>query len=90
MHVITLSSWALFRLVFTTEEHCGYDLPWHFNKVIPFSVSSEHHSFHHEKNIGNYSQFFELWDNVFGTQSAYQDLKNNQAKKQNTLKAKTE
>jgi sterol desaturase/sphingolipid hydroxylase (fatty acid hydroxylase superfamily) len=71
IHGMTLAIWILFRLVFTFEEHSGYDFPCHLNKVLPFTVSSDHHNYHHEKNIGNYSEFTGFWDKVFGTEEAY-------------------
>lgn len=75
LHAITLSTWILFRLLFTMEEHSGFDFPWHFNKAFPFSVSADHHNFHHEKNIGNYSEFSMFWDRLFGTDLAYEEQK---------------
>jgi sterol desaturase/sphingolipid hydroxylase (fatty acid hydroxylase superfamily) len=73
--MVTLSVWALFRLIFTFEEHGGYDFPWNLNKAFPFVVCADHHNFHHEKNIGNYSEFSYFWDRVFGTDQAYIDFK---------------
>ena len=67
MHIVTFSSWALFRLLWASEEHCGYNFPWNLNKCVHFGVSKHHHTYHHEKNIGNYSGCFKFWDRVFGT-----------------------
>ena len=75
MNGITLSVWAIYRLIFTFEEHTGYDFPWHLNKALPFTVCSDHHNYHHEKNIGNYSEFSKFWDCVFGTESSYIEFK---------------
>lgn len=75
MHIVTLYSWALYRIYFTTEEHSGFDFPWHLNKCIPYGVSSDHHNFHHEKNIGNYGQFTIFWDYIFGTEEVYNERK---------------
>ena len=75
IHAITLSTWSMYRLIFTFEEHTGYDFPWHLNKAVPFNVTSDHHSYHHLKNIGNYSQFTQFWDRVFGTDHSYFEFK---------------
>lgn len=75
MHIITYSTWGLFRLTFTHEEHCGFNFPWHLNHCLPFSTDSSHHDFHHSKNIGNYSQFTHFWDWLFGTEIVYERLK---------------
>lgn len=67
MHIVTFYSWGFYRLLFTTEEHSGFDFPWHLNKIIPYSIDAKHHSFHHEKNMGNYGQYIIFWDWLFGT-----------------------
>lgn len=82
MHIVTLSVWSLFRLLFTFEEHAGYDFPWHLNKAFPFVVCAEHHNFHHEKNIGNYSEFSVFWDKMFGTDQAYIDFKTDERREE--------
>ena len=71
MHLVTHTSWSVFKLSFVTKEHCGFNFPWHFNKCLPFGADSEYHDFHHSKNIGNFSQFTHLWDWLFGTEAAY-------------------
>jgi sterol desaturase/sphingolipid hydroxylase (fatty acid hydroxylase superfamily) len=39
-------------------------------------VSAHHHNYHHEKNIGNYSEFSVFWDRIFGTDLAYHEYIN--------------
>lgn len=89
LHAVTLSVWALFRLIFTFEEHCGFDFPFHLNKALPFLVSSEHHSFHHEKNVRNYGQFTWFWDRIFGTETAYLQFKNASASRSESEKIRS-
>ena len=68
MHVTTLGIWALYRMIYTFELHCGYDLPWHLNKIIPFGIDGKHHDLHHTQNIGNFGEFTRLWDILFKTE----------------------
>lgn len=76
MHISTLGVWGLYRLVFASEEHSGFDFPWHLNKIIPFGTDSKHHDFHHAKNAGNYGEFTRFWDWLFGTERIYVELVN--------------
>ena len=88
MHMVTFYTWGFYRVLFTTEEHCGFDFPWHLNKLIPFNTDASYHSYHHEKNVGNYSEFTRIWDWLFGTESAYIKYKAEKAKELKTEKTK--
>lgn len=80
IHSITFATWIVYRILFTFEEHSGFDFPWHLNKAFPFTVCADHHNFHHEKNIGNYSEFSIFWDRLFGTDTAYHEYQKSKIK----------
>ncbi|XP_028851282.1 cholesterol 25-hydroxylase [Denticeps clupeoides] len=56
-----LNSWL------AVEDHCGYDLPFSFHRVIPIFGGARFHQAHHEKLKGNYAPYFKHWDWLFGT-----------------------
>lgn len=58
MHLVTLFMWYALRVTETLDGHCGYEFSWSPFRLIPFSGSSEHHNFHHSKNVGNYGSLF--------------------------------
>jgi 4-alpha-methyl-delta7-sterol-4alpha-methyl oxidase len=66
-HVVVLWLWIAFRQWEASEGHCGYDFPWTFTHLLPFSDGALHHDFHHARVRGNYAGFLWLWDRVFGT-----------------------
>lgn len=71
MHIITFTTWLIFRLIETKDAHAGFDFPFSMFKAIPLTTGSPFHNFHHLKNIGNYATFTRIWDHVFGTDKAY-------------------
>lgn len=77
-HATTLTLWAVLRVAETIESHSGYSLPMpvsvlmgNFFRVIPTFVGTDpdYHDFHHSHNVGNYSSFFSIWDDLFETNS---------------------
>lgn len=66
IHIITWYMWLMLRSIHTAEGHSGYDVPFSPFRLLPFSVSSWYHDYHHLKSTGNYSSFFVFWDFVFG------------------------
>ncbi|XP_072290115.1 cholesterol 25-hydroxylase [Eucyclogobius newberryi] len=63
---------ALFHLLncwLAVEDHCGYDLPWGLNTLVPGSGlgGAPFHQAHHAKQNRNYAPYFTHWDLLFGT-----------------------
>ena len=68
VHYSTILIWVFYRLVQSYESHSGYTWSWNTLALIPFSVGSDHHDFHHAMNTGNYGSVFLFWDGYCGTQ----------------------
>jgi len=73
-HQWTILIWGLLRHLETHEAHSGYEFPWSVFRVLPFGTDASYHSFHHSKNVGNYSTFFTIWDTVFNTNVDYYEV----------------
>ena len=74
VHLWTLLIWGILRHVESHDAHCGYEFPWSMFRVMPFGTNSAYHTFHHSKNVGNYSTFFTIWDTVFNTNVDYYEV----------------
>ncbi|KAI9219642.1 fatty acid hydroxylase superfamily-domain-containing protein [Blastocladiella britannica] len=70
-HVFSMIVWSVIRTMQAVEAHSGYDFPWSLNKFIPFWSGADHHDFHHQNFIGNYSTAFRWWDHWMGTEGSY-------------------
>jgi sterol desaturase/sphingolipid hydroxylase (fatty acid hydroxylase superfamily) len=62
---------TIFNVIITfllTELHCGYDLPWTPQNIIPFGLStgSRGHHYHHRFGRHYYQKFFCTVDRLFG------------------------
>lgn len=66
-HIYTLWAWLALRNWQTAEEHCGYDFPWAFGRLIPFYQGPAYHDFHHSRSTGNFAAVFPFWDKMLGT-----------------------
>ena len=71
MHYWTFASWGLSRMVQAQDAHSGYEFPWSFYGLFPFSANTTYHHYHHTHNCGNYSSFMTIWDTVFDTSLNY-------------------
>ena len=71
MHIFTVLVWYMVRVGETLDGHSGYEFSWTPYRLVPFSGGAEYHGYHHNKNVGNYSSFFSVWDTVFGTNKSY-------------------
>jgi sterol desaturase/sphingolipid hydroxylase (fatty acid hydroxylase superfamily) len=71
LHLSTFLFWSLLRLSESIDGHSGYEFPWSPFRLLPFGTSARYHSFHHEKNIGNYSSMCSIWDTIMGTNVHY-------------------
>jgi sterol desaturase/sphingolipid hydroxylase (fatty acid hydroxylase superfamily) len=68
-HVLVLWLWLSIRLIEAIFAHSGY----HF---LPYWIScwftgGDYHEYHHSHNVGNYGQFFTIWDWMMGTDVSY-------------------
>jgi methylsterol monooxygenase len=68
-----------FRLFQAIDAHSGYDFPWSLNKFIPFWAGAEHHDFHHQAFVNNFSTSFRWWDWSLGTDKRYRAFRKKQA-----------
>ena len=71
MHTWTAFIWGYMRYHESHDAHCGYEFPWSIYRVLPFGSDASYHSFHHTKNVGNYSTWFTIWDTVFDSNEDY-------------------
>ena len=85
-HMLSQLVFTILRLIETIESHGGYDFPWAVTRMLPWSVSSRYHNYHHLKNLGCYGSFFILWDSVYGTNSNF--FEEERLEKQSYLKSK--
>ena len=51
--------------------HSGLHIPFGAYKILPFAFITDHHDFHHSKNLGNYGSTFTFMDRIFGTDDDY-------------------
>jgi sterol desaturase/sphingolipid hydroxylase (fatty acid hydroxylase superfamily) len=51
-----------------TELHCGFDLPWTPQNIVPFGLAtgSRRHHYHHRNGKHYYQKFFFTFDRLFG------------------------
>ena len=64
-HVLTRTAFVPFFVYLLVEVHCGLDLDWGYDKILPFGwgVGSAKHAVHHRTGDGSYQAFFTWWDN---------------------------
>ncbi|KAM9822119.1 cholesterol 25-hydroxylase-like [Syngnathus typhle] len=65
-------SQILFHILNTwlaVEDHCGYNLPWALDRLLPFFGGASHHHTHHRRHNVNFAPYFTHWDHLFGTYS---------------------
>ncbi|ORX61498.1 sterol desaturase [Hesseltinella vesiculosa] len=88
LHLVTMLTWIVLRLFQAIDAHSGYDFPWSLHNIVPFWAGAEHHDYHHQAFIGNYSSSFRVWDYLFKTDVKYRAYRKRQ--KEERLKAKTQ
>jgi methylsterol monooxygenase len=86
LHLITMLTWIVLRLFQAIDAHSGYDFPWSLCHWVPFWAGAEHHDYHHQAFIGNYSSSFRWWDYLFGTDKKYRAFRKRQAEEKRKLK----
>lgn len=68
LHLVTMHTWIILRLLQAVDSHSGYDFPWSLHNVLPFWAGAAHHDVHHEKFVGNFASSFRWWDYLMGTE----------------------
>ena len=71
VHMWTLLVWGILRHVESNDGHCGYEFPWSMFRILPFGADATYHTYHHAKNVGNYSSIMTIWDTIFNTNVDY-------------------
>lgn len=63
-HVLTRSLFVPIFVYMLVEVHCGMDLEWGYDKIMPFGLGAgcRKHAVHHRVGEGHYQQFFCWWD----------------------------
>jgi cholesterol 25-hydroxylase len=80
-HVLTRTVFVPFFVYLLIEIHSGLDLPWGYDKIMPFGMGagSTVHAMHHRIGEGAYAPFFCWWDKgyewVMSRQTIPQDVK---------------
>lgn len=67
MHMVTYLTWICLITHESNDGHSGYEFSWSPHRLIPFSIGSEFHYFHHLLFTGNYSSTFTHWDKICNT-----------------------
>jgi sterol desaturase/sphingolipid hydroxylase (fatty acid hydroxylase superfamily) len=71
------------RLAESIEGHSGFAFPRPISVLLGnlmalnpiMGTDPSYHDFHHEKNVGNFSSFFTVWDTLFGSNEKYFERK---------------
>lgn len=91
-HEIVRFSFLAFQGWSNIDDHSGYEFPWMFTKIFPWSASNVFHNYHHLINIGNYSAHMIWWDSIFETSvefiDHFEDMKQGKADENDITKIK--
>lgn len=71
MHITSYLAWGIWRGYEALYGHSGYAFTWNPFRILPFHSDGREHAFHHSENSGNYSSSANVWDLVYGTNSAF-------------------
>lgn len=63
-HVLTRTMFVPIFLYLLVEIHCGLDLEWGYDKILPagWGAGSKKHAVHHREGEGSYEPYFCWWD----------------------------
>ena len=63
-HVLTRTIFIPFFVYLLIEVHSGLDMPWGYDKIMPFGMGagSKVHAVHHRTGEGGFAPFFCWWD----------------------------
>jgi len=66
-HVLTRTAFVPVFVYLLVEVHCGLDLEWGYDKVLPcgWGAGSKKHAVHHREGEGSYQPFFCWWDDAW-------------------------
>jgi lathosterol oxidase len=70
VHPSAFAIFMLWQISFNVFGHCGYEIypRWFLKSPIGWLLNSPtHHTLHHEKFVGNFSLYFNVWDRLLGT-----------------------
>ncbi|KAI9696214.1 MAG: hypothetical protein M1836_005767 [Candelina mexicana] len=67
-HVLTRTLFVPVFVYLLVEVHCGMDLPWAYDRILPrgWGAGARKHAEHHRTGTGGYEPFFEWWDRGLG------------------------
>ena len=71
VHIFTVIVWFIFRVIQSSDGHCGYDWPWALSHCLPFSAGGDYHYFHHSNNSGNYGAILHIIDTLTNTNTEF-------------------
>ncbi|KAG5462031.1 MAG: hypothetical protein BJ554DRAFT_5686 [Olpidium bornovanus] len=71
LHIVTVITWMVFRMIQAIDAHSGYDFPWSLRRWFPLWSGAEFHDYHHEAFVNNYATSFRFWDWLCGTDVKY-------------------
>lgn len=74
VHYATILVWLIYRFIQSYESHSGFTWSWNTLSLIPYTVGSDHHDFHHAMNCGNYGSVFLFWDAYCETEKPFVDF----------------
>ncbi len=63
-HVLTRTCFVLMFVWLLVEVHCGLELQWGYDKLLPrgWGAGARAHAWHHKTGQGGYAPFFGWWD----------------------------
>ena len=78
-HPLTRAIFVPLFIAMLVENHCGYDLPFTFDKVVPLGLygGAAHHYEHHACGSRNYEPFFTYFDKVVNALSKRRGTRRN-------------
>ena len=87
LHASTTIIYGIFANLRIQYDHCGYEFPWSYARVMPFVYGPSYHDFHHSKNVGNYATALYIFETLAGTNHEFFKYEAKQKKLDNHLKA---
>ncbi len=70
VHPSAFAIFMIWQISFNVFGHCGYEIYPRWFLASPLGLllnSPTHHGLHHEKFVGNFSLYFNIWDRLMGT-----------------------
>lgn len=71
VHIVTALTWLIYRIILTSDLHSGYEFPWDFYRLLPFTAPASYHDYHHSHNVGNFASSFMLIEALLGHNKEY-------------------